>query len=123
MPLAWLLHMAGGPLAVAGGAAVVFTAGWWAAERVVRHGGDGDPSWVVVDEVAGQLVALAVIPLDPALYAAAFLGFRVFDILKPWPVGWADRALKGGLGIMLDDLFAGLYVVAILLAWRWLAGG
>lgn len=116
LPLAWLLGMAGGSLAVAGGAAVIFLAGWWAAERVVRRGGDGDPSFVVIDEVAGQLVALAVIPLDPVLYAAAFLGFRVFDILKPWPVGWADRALKGGLGIMLDDLFAGLYVAAILFA-------
>ncbi len=114
LPLAWLLHMAGGSLAVAGGAAVLFLAGWWAAEQVVRHSDDGDPSYVVIDEVAGQLVALAAVPLDPVLYAAAFLGFRAFDILKPWPVGWADRAVKGGLGVMLDDLFAGLYVAAIL---------
>jgi phosphatidylglycerophosphatase A len=55
-------------------------------------------------------------PLDPLAYALAFLLFRIFDIWKPWPVRWADRHFKGGLGIMLDDLLAALYAVLVLSA-------
>ncbi len=69
-----------------------------------------------MSEVAGQLVALSVVPAEPLYYAAAFVGFRFFDIVKPWPVSWADRSIEGGLGVMLDDAFAGLYIAAILFA-------
>ena len=109
LPLAWLLHGWAGPPAVALAVAVIFLAGWWASEALSRRGGgDHDPGYIVIDEVAGQLVVLAVIPPDPLLYAMAFVLFRLFDILKPAFIGWADRAVKGGLGVMLDDLLAGL---------------
>lgn len=67
-----------------------------------------DPGAVVIDEVAGQLLALGSRPrgLKPVLLGFAL--FRFFDILKPGPVGWCDRNIKGGLGIMADDLVAGL---------------
>ena len=116
LPLGWLLHAAFGPPGVAAAAAALFAVGWWTASKVIASGGDHDPSYIVIDEVAGQLVALSVVPADPLYYAAAFVGFRIFDIFKPWPVCWADRSIKGGLGIMLDDVFAGLYVAAILFA-------
>ena len=116
LPLGWYLHVAWGPLGVAAAAIALFAAGWWASELVVRLSGEPDPAYIVIDEVAGQLVALAVAPTDLLYYTAAFVGFRFFDIVKPWPVSWADRRVAGGLGVMLDDILAGLYVAAILFA-------
>ena len=75
----------------------------------------------MIDEVAGQWLVLVPAPLDPLAYALAFLLFRIFDIWKPWPVRWADREAKGGLGIMLDDLLAAIYAVVLL--WCLLAIG
>ena len=107
LPLAWLLYGLAGPMAVALAVVLVFFAGWWAAAALARRGGDHDPGYIVIDEVAGQLVVLAVIPPDALLYAIAFALFRLFDITKPAFIGWADREIKGGLGVMLDDLLAG----------------
>ena len=123
LPIAWYLHAAFGAWAVALAALVVFAIGWWASENFAKRGYPSDPSYIVVDEVAGQLVALAPAALDPVFYAIALIGFRVFDIMKPWPVGWADREVKGGLGVMLDDLLAGVYVAAILIIATWLLSG
>ena len=72
-----------------------------------------DPSFVVIDEVAGQWIALLPAGLDPVLFVAGFLAFRLFDIWKPWPVSWADRDVPGALGVMLDDLIAGAYAAAV----------
>jgi phosphatidylglycerophosphatase A len=82
-----------------------------------------DPGAVVIDEVAGQWLVLAVAPLDVWYFAAAFVLFRVFDIAKPWPVSWADRRIKGGFGVMFDDILAGLYGAAVLLVVLWLVEG
>ena len=65
----------------------------------------------MIDEVAGQWLVLVAAPLDPLAYASAFVLFRIFDIWKPWPARWADSHVKGGLGIMLDDLLAAVYAV------------
>jgi phosphatidylglycerophosphatase A len=67
-------------------------------------------------------VVLLVAPPAPLPYALAFLLFRAFDIWKPWPVRWADRNVKGGFGIMLDDLFAALYAMLALLVLLALGG-
>ncbi len=82
-----------------------------AAEKIVNR---GDPALVVIDEVVGQLIALTAAPMHPAAILAGFLLFRFFDILKPFPVGWIDQHLHGGLGIMLDDVIAGLYALLVL---------
>jgi len=79
------------------------------AGRATRPDGRGDPGWVVSDEVAGQALASAAalpfgLPWGPL---AAFLLFRAFDIVKPWPVGRLER-IPGGLGVLLDDVAAGL---------------
>jgi phosphatidylglycerophosphatase A len=116
LPLGWLVLATFGLPGVAAAAAALFAVGWWTASKVIARGGDHDPSYIVIDEVAGQLVALSVAPAEPLYYAAAFVGFRFFDIVKPWPVSWADRSIEGGLGVMLDDVIAGLYVAAILFA-------
>ena len=116
LPLAWLLHGLGGPVAVALAMAVIFFIGWWASSALARRGGDHDPGYIVIDEVAGQLAVLAVIPADALLYAMAFVLFRLFDITKPAFIGWADRRVEGGLGVMLDDMLAGACGALVLYA-------
>ena len=76
-----------------------FAAG--AAEKIVDR---GDPGLVVIDEIVGQLIALAAAPNHPMAIITAFTLFRFFDILKPFPAGWLDQHIHGGLGIMLDDV-------------------
>lgn len=69
---------------------------------------DPDPSMIVIDEAAGLFLTLAFAPPTPAAVLTGFVLFRLFDIGKPWPVSWADTHLKGPMGIMLDDIIAGL---------------
>lgn len=99
------------------GAVVVTLIGIPAATVVERECGREDPGFVVIDEVAGQWLVLAVTPLE---WRHALLGlalFRLFDIVKPWPARQLER-LHGGTGIMLDDLAAGVYGLLIMLAVR-----
>ena len=83
-----------------------------AATQVARSSGIKDPQFVVIDEVAGQLVALVAVPLAWKSFLAAFILFRVFDILKPPPVRQLE-ALPEGTGIVLDDIAAGLYALFV----------
>jgi phosphatidylglycerophosphatase A len=108
-----LLAVAPGLLPVA--ALLALAAGLWA---IPRAGVAGDPGWVVIDEFAGQFLALCGLARPgPAGLLAAFLLFRLLDIAKPGPIGWADR--QGGAGgIMADDAIAGAIAAAVLLAIR-----
>jgi phosphatidylglycerophosphatase A len=87
---------------------LVSVVGVWAATRAERHFGREDPGAVVIDEVAGTLLTLLLIPVGLWGALAGFLVFRVFDIAKPWPVRRFEE-LPSGLGIMADDLMAGVY--------------
>ena len=87
--------------------------GTFASAHYTDMTGRKDPSEVIIDEVAGQWVALLFIPHDILYLIAAFILFRLFDITKCWPVNWAER-LPGGLGVMVDDLLAGLMAGIIL---------
>jgi phosphatidylglycerophosphatase A len=90
-----------------------------AATQVARASGKKDPSFVVIDEVAGQLIALIGVPLTWKSFLAGFILFRAFDILKPPPVRQLER-LPQGTGIVLDDVAAGIYalvVMQLLLHW------
>ncbi|HWB97147.1 MAG TPA: phosphatidylglycerophosphatase A [Bryobacteraceae bacterium] len=88
--------------------------GMWAAGVAARESGRKDPGFVVVDEVLGQWLALAgTHTLNWKSYAGAFLLFRIFDIWKPAPVRQLE-ALRGGVGIVADDLMAGLYAALVL---------
>lgn len=120
--LAVAAYQAGWALAVPAGAALAVVAGFLAVPAYLRATGGEDPSEVVIDEVAGQWLTLLFVPPHPLLYLAGFLLFRLADILKPWPVGWADRAVKGSLGVMLDDILAALYAGAALLLLAWWTG-
>ncbi len=116
LPFAWIIHSVSGPVGLAAAAGLVFIAGLWASALFARHAGEEDPGAVVIDEVAGQWLVLVVVVPDIYLYAAGFLLFRAADIVKPWPVSWAERALKGGAAIMVDDVLAAVYAAATLLA-------
>lgn len=116
LPLAWAIRVLWGAPGLAVAAAIVFAIGCWAAASVVAASGIEDPGAVVIDEVAGQWLVLLAAPFDVRAWAFAFLLFRVFDISKPWPVGWADRHVHGGFGVMLDDVFAAGYAALVLAA-------
>lgn len=109
LPLGALAGYLFGPVAVFLVAIVVSVAGVWAGNVICVRSGIRDPGLIVVDEVAGQLLALAFAPFTWWGYALAFLLFRAADIVKPFPANWCDREIHGGLGVMLDDLVAGLY--------------
>ncbi len=119
-----LVHVAGGFVALFLATLLVTGVGWWAVNAEVGQS-EEDPSEFVIDEVAGQWVALWPVSLGAALAGSdilalypglitAFLAFRVFDILKPGPVGWADRQ-HGAFGIMADDIIAG-WLAAMIVA-------
>jgi len=91
-------------------ASLVIAVGIPAATRVSRGSGIKDPQFVVIDEVAGQLIALVAVPLSWKFFLAAFILFRAFDILKPPPVRQLET-LPEGTGIVLDDVAAGLYAL------------
>ncbi len=114
LPLAWWLHR-GGVIVYAAATIAIVLVGIRLCGHAARRLGVHDHPGINFDEVAGQLVACALAPLDWRWFLAAFLLFRFFDILKPWPIRWLDRRLGGGLGIMIDDVAAG--VAAGLLVW------
>jgi phosphatidylglycerophosphatase A len=102
------------PVQLAATAALTLV-GVLAAGRVARLVGRKDPGLVVVDEVAGQWITFLALPVTPATALAGFLLFRVMDIVKPWPARDLER-LPGGLGIMADDVAAGIYAQLLLRA-------
>jgi phosphatidylglycerophosphatase A len=110
---AQVLHPAHLPLFTAIAAIVATLIGIPAATIVARESGREDPGHVVIDEVAGQLIALIFCPTDWGHAILAFLLFRLFDILKPPPIRQLER-LPSGTGIMLDDVAAGLFALAAL---------
>lgn len=109
---AWFLAQHGGGLTLVAASLLAFVIGVWACGDHAHATGRDDPSECVIDELAGQWLACAGICFTPiypsvASFALAFLLFRLFDILKPWPISAAEK-LPGGMGVMADDMLAGL---------------
>jgi phosphatidylglycerophosphatase A len=98
--------------------------GFFAIREVLRDAPDEDPGWIVVDEAAGMLIALAGLTAEASIWGVliAFGLFRIFDIFKPWPISWADQQ-SGAFGVMLDDIVAGALVAAALILARPLLPG
>ncbi|NIZ11410.1 phosphatidylglycerophosphatase A [Pseudooceanicola sp. HF7] len=125
LPLAWALHLLGGPILLTACAFALFIAGTLATEAYMKATGKHDPSEVVVDEVVGLWIAFWPVSFGAAHvgadltalwpgWIAAFLGFRLFDIWKPWLVGRADRR-DDAFGVMLDDVFAGIFAALLVI--------
>lgn len=127
IPVGYLIHaLFGFPVLLLATIAVFFI-GWWATKSYVADHDNHDPSEVVIDEVAGQWIALLPVSaglwhagVDPWVFpypgwVTAFVMFRLFDIWKPGPVGWADR-ISTPLGVMLDDIIAGAMAAIVVMA-------
>lgn len=119
LPAAYLLVLLAGPWGLVIGVATVFALGVWATAEETRGKDNHDPSEIVIDEVAGQWIALLPVVFGavnnnvPLLalwpgWVAAFALFRLFDITKIGPIGWADRR-DDAMGVMLDDVIAGIF--------------
>jgi phosphatidylglycerophosphatase A len=93
---------------------VAFVAGIWFCQKAVDWLGQEDPSAVVWDEFVGYWVTMIAAPSSWYWLMIGFVLFRIFDILKPWPISWCDKNLHGGFGIMLDDVVAGLMALICL---------
>lgn len=93
---------------------VLFLVGVWLCDVCAKDLGVHDHPGIVWDEVVGYLITMIALPRTLGWVIAGFVVFRVFDILKPWPISWVDRQVHGGLGIMLDDVLAALFGVAVL---------
>lgn len=115
LPWLALRHLAVPPYALV--LVLAFVLGVWACSVAGRALGVDDHRSLVWDEFVGQWLALLPLLLLPAPWwavVAAFALFRLFDVWKPWPIGWLDRHLKGGLGVMVDDVVAGVYAAVVL---------
>ena len=99
----WLLH------------AFLFALGVWACQRTGDALGEHDHGAIVWDEIWAMAVTLMFVPQNLLWWAGAFGLFRFFDIVKPWPVSWADRHVPNGFGVMFDDALAAIYAVIVLL--------
>jgi len=94
--------------------------GIWLCGRTSRDLGVHDHGGIVWDEFVGYWITMIAVPVDWIWALAGFILFRLFDILKPWPIGPVDRQVAGGLGIMLDDVLAGIMAAAVLQGLIWL---
>ena len=113
IPLAWILSQLGAISYVAGSLTItmgaIFVAEWYENQHEAH-----DRSEVVIDEIAGYVTAMALIPFTWKTALAGFVLFRFFDILKPWPISYVDRKVQGGIGVVMDDIVAGVIANIIL---------
>jgi phosphatidylglycerophosphatase A len=115
LPLAAGLHLAGVQgVMLAWLALPLFVLGVWVCGVTGRALGVADSGHIVWDEIVAMLLVLAAVPATPVAWLAALLAFRVFDIVKPWPIRWLDARVHGGFGVMLDDVVAALFAVLVL---------
>ncbi|TCK04833.1 phosphatidylglycerophosphatase A family protein [Marinobacterium mangrovicola] len=91
-----------------------FAVGCWLCQRTSDDLGVHDHGGIVWDEFVGYWITMIAVPVAPVWALLGFVLFRVFDILKPWPIRWADQRVHGGFGIMLDDLIAGVFAALVL---------
>jgi len=114
LPFAYFVQLNFGNFTLLSASIMVFFAGWWASVQYMKFYPDKhDPKEIVVDEVAAMWLVLAVVVHNPhnfkmaaLLYILSFALFRFFDAVKPWPISAADRKVKGGFGVMFDDILA-----------------
>jgi len=112
IPLWWFLPTIG-TLSLVIGMGIFALAATWVCGISARRLGVHDHGGIVLDEVFGMLLVLLVTPREPAWILASFLLFRLFDIWKPWPIRDLDHSVRGGTGIMLDDVLAAAYAASL----------
>lgn len=99
---------------------ILFIIGFFVSGSAEKIIDSPDAGCIVIDEILGMFITLAAAPNHPGAWILGFFLFRVFDILKPFPVSWFDQNIHGGIGIMMDDVMAGIYALASLQLIWWL---
>lgn len=133
LPAAYLLLVLGGFWLLLAATVVAFVLGYIATRELTADGEDEDPSWIVIDEVVGMWIALFPVGYGAMMmgvdfwrlwpgWVSGFVLFRLFDIWKPWLVGWADRR-GDAMGVMLDDVIAGIFAALVSIALAGIAHG
>lgn len=108
LPFGIIMLVLGGWQLLLAATIVIFMVGYWATDRYEKATGTHDAKEIVIDEVAGMWLTMTAAGTNPLYLLLAFLLFRCFDIVKRGPVGWCDKRLSGALGVMADDIVAGL---------------
>ena len=115
IPVYWLFYQTQSLLIYSLLTLLVTVAGVWICDEAANKLGEHDFGGIVWDEIAGYLITMWLVPCNWQTMVLGFVLFRFFDILKPWPISWLDRQVRGGLGIMLDDVLAGIFAGGLLL--------
>lgn len=120
LPIYWWGLSYCSPLIFAMIVGISFVVGVWVSEKTSQDLGVHDHGGIVIDEWVGMWITLFLVPKTLTMLLIAFVLFRFFDIIKPWPIKWLDQHVKGGFGIMIDDVLAGLMALAcmhLILLW------
>ena len=112
LPVSWLLTTKIGIFATASFIILLLLAGIIIANKLIDQ--NKDPSWIVMDEFCGQLLVLIFFEISLLYYILSFILFRVFDILKPWPINLVDKRMKNSFGIFFDDILAAVYAILVI---------
>jgi len=123
MPFGVILLMLGGVPALLIASIIIFPIGLWASKKFEGMVNEKDSGMIVIDEVVGVWIALIPALLTPLSIGLAFVLFRFFDILKPWPIAYFDKHFKGPFGVMIDDVIAGIFAAIILIGLRYVGIG
>jgi phosphatidylglycerophosphatase A len=111
IPLFFALDLIAAPIIIWAAIALLFIVGCWASQYASKSLGVADHGGIVIDEIVAFMLVLAVTPKTWLWVLTTFALFRFFDIVKPWPISLADRHIKGGFGVMFDDIVAALFVI------------
>ncbi|HWV14704.1 MAG TPA: phosphatidylglycerophosphatase A [Cellvibrio sp.] len=122
IPIYWLIQDLSWPLYLSW-LLVTFALGVYWCDRSAKQLGVHDHGGIVWDEFVGFWITMFLVPKSWLFLLLGFLLFRLFDIVKPWPISWVDRKVGGGFGIMVDDVLAGIYACALLHAAIYFYGG
>jgi phosphatidylglycerophosphatase A len=122
LPFGIAIMALAGPLALAAASVLIFIIGLWAAKKFDAAAGTHDSKHIVIDEVTGQWIAMIPAGLNPLWIGVSFILFRGFDIVKPWPISYADKHINGPLGVMIDDILAGIAALLCLIGLQYAAG-
>ena len=113
LPAAWIICEFGGNFLLLFFTLIVFIIGVYTSHQYSKKISQKDPSSIVIDEVAGQLLVLSISSISFLDYLLCFIFFRFFDITKIWPIKVFDKKITGGIGIMLDDILAASYSIIV----------
>jgi phosphatidylglycerophosphatase A len=124
LPCAYVILQAGAGWGLGIAILVVLAAGIWASKVYMEKSKSHDPGQIVVDEVLGQWIVLMPLGAEfrPLEWLVAFGLFRFFDVLKPWPIRLADSKIKGGFGVMFDDILAGIAGAIVMIGYIHVSG-